>query len=185
MMPLPLSWDLFILVFFAIVMSFNFIIGKDQAMKVIIATYIAIIATQGIGSILIRLMGDSQQVFQSVGIPFDITLLSLAKIFIFALCIILFVTKSGIDITHNKDTGTILTIVYTGLFGFSLSGLIVSTVLTYAAGNGIQGSGMISPGATMPLLGNSTLLSLMTLNQDLWFTLPALLIVAVGLVHRD
>lgn len=185
MIPLTLSWDLFIIVFFAIVMSFHFIIGKDQSMKVIIASYIAIIATQGIGNILIRLMGDSQQMFQSVGIPLDITLVSLAKIFVFALCIILFVARSGIEVSHSKDTGTILTIVYTGLFGFSLAGLIVSTVLMYAAGGGIRGSGIVAPGAIAPFAANSPLMSLMILNQDIWFTLPAFLIVAVGLIHRD
>lgn len=185
MPSLTLSWDLFIIVFFAIVMSFNFIIGKDRSMKVIIASYIAIIATQGIGDVLTRLMGKSGQAFQSIGIPFDITLMSLAKIFVFALCIIIFVTRSGIEMSHSKDTGTILSIVYTGLFGFSLSGLIVSTVLTYAAGNGILDSGIVTSGAIAPLVANSTLMQLMILNQDIWFTLPAFLIVAVGLIHNN
>ncbi len=180
-----LSWDLFIIVFFAIVMSFTFIIGKDRSMKIIIAAYIAIIASQGIGTMLTRLIGDGQQVFQSVGLPLDSTLVSIAKIFVFALCIILFVTRSGIDVSHSKDTGTILTIVYTGLYGFSLAGLIVSTVLTYAGGSGILGSGIIATVAATPLLGSSTLMQLMVLEHDIWFTLPALLIIIIGLIHHD
>ncbi len=185
MMPLTLSWDLFIVVFFAIVMSYSFIIGKDQSMKVIIASYIAVIATQGIGNVLVRLVGNGQEVFRSVGIPLDITMVSLAKIFVFALCIIIFVTKSGIIVSHEKDTGTILSIVYTALFGFSTAGLIVSTVLTYAAGNGILDSGIVTAGAIAPLVLSSTLMQLMILNQDIWFTLPAFLIIAVGLIHND
>lgn len=185
MLPLTLSWDLFIIVFFAIVMSYSFLIGKDQSMKVIIASYIAIIATQGVGNVLLRLVGNGDAVFRSVGIPVDITLVSLAKIFVFAVCIIIFVTRSGIDLTHDKDTGTILSILYTALFGFSTAGLIVSTVLTYAGGSGILDSAIVSSNILTPLLESSTLMQLMILNQDIWFTLPAFLIIAVGLIHND
>ena len=185
MLSLTLSWDLFIVVFFAVVMSYSFIIGKDQSMKVIIASYIAIIATQGIGNVLARLVGDGGQVFRSVGIPVDITMVSLAKIFVFAICIIIFVTRSGIEVTHEKDTGTILSIVYTGLFGFSTAGLIVSTILTYAGGTGILDSGIAATSVIAPLVTGSILMQLMVLNQDIWFTLPAFLIIAVGLIHND
>ncbi len=185
MLSLTLSWDLFIVVFFAIVMSYSFLIGKDQSMKVIIAAYIAVIATQGIGNVLMRLIGDGEMVFRTVGIPLDITLISLSKIFVFAVCIIIFVTRSGIELTHGKDTGTILSILYTALFGFSTAGLIVSTVLTYAGGNGILDSNIVTSNVLTPLIQSSTLMQLMILNQDIWFTLPAFLIVAVGLVHSD
>jgi hypothetical protein len=108
MPQLSLSWDLFIVVFFAIVMSYSFIIGKHQSMKVIIASYIAIIATQGIGNVLTRLMGGSEAMLQSMGIPMDDTLIALAKIFLFALCVIMFVIRSGIDVSYEHDSGTIL-----------------------------------------------------------------------------
>ena len=185
MLSLTLSWDLFIVVFFAIVMSYSFIIGKDQSMKVIIASYIAIIATQGIGNVLFRLIGDQGDVLRSVGIPVDITLVSLAKIFLFAVCIIIFVTRSGIEVTHEKDTGSILSIVYTGLFGFSTAGLIVSTILTYAGGTGILDSALVTSSVLTPLVAGSALMQLLILNQDIWFTLPAFLIIAVGLIHND
>ena len=185
MVNLTLSWDLFIVVFFAIVMSYSFIIGQHQSMRVIIASYIAIIATQGIGNILARLMGDSQALFASVGVPFDLTVISLSKIFLFALCIIIFVSRSGISVSFDKEAGTILSMVYTGLFGFSTAGLIVSTILTYAAGGGILDSGIVASSAIAAMSKGSTLMQLMILNQDIWFTLPAFLIIATGLVHND
>ncbi len=185
MLPLTLSWDLCIVVFFAVVMSYGFLIGKDQSMKVIIASYIAIIATQGIGNVLLRLIGTGDAVFRMVGIPFDITLVSLAKIFIFAVCIIIFVTRSGIDLTHSKDTGTILSILYTALFGFSTAGLLVSTIITYAGGGGILDTAIAGSNILAPLVADSALMQLMILNQDIWFTLPAFLIIAVGLIHQE
>ncbi len=170
MLQLSLSWDLFIVVFFAIVMSYCFIIGKQKSMKIIIAAYISIITVQGIGYTLSRVLLNSGMTLETIGIPIDITMIALAKIFLFALCIIIFVLRSGIEVSYNKETGSILTMAYTGLFGFSAAGLIVSAILTYAAGNGIQGS---------------TLTQLMILNQDLWYTLPAFLIIALGFLHND
>ncbi len=185
MLNLTLSWDLFIVVFFAIIMSYSFIIGKHESIRVIIASYIAIIATQGIGNVLSRLIGESEQTLAGFGIPTDITMIAVAKIFFFAICIIIFVTRSGIDVSYEKDAGTILTIVYTGLFGFSTAGLIVSTILTYAAGSGILDANFIANTGIAPLAQASTLMQLMILNQDIWYTLPAFLIIATGFVHNE
>lgn len=185
MLQLSLSWDLFIVVFFAIVMSYSFIIGKHQAMKIIIASYIAIIATQGLGNVALRLVGNSEEVFTSIGIPLDMTMIALGKIFLFAVCIIIFVIRSGIEVSYEKEAGSILNMVYTGLFGFSTAGLIVSTILTYAAGSGILDTAIAAQGVIGPLAQDSTLMQLMILNQDIWYTLPAFLIIAMGFLHND
>jgi hypothetical protein len=185
MPSLTLSWDLFIVVFFAIVMSYSFIIGKHQSIKVIIASYIAIIATQGIGNVLMRLLGNSAETLVSMGIPADPTMIALGKIFFFAVCVIIFVIRSGIDVSYSKEAGTVLNIVYTGLFGFSTAGLVVSTILTYAAGSGILDASLVAHGSVLQLVQGSTLMQLMILNQDIWYTLPAFLIIATGFVHND
>lgn len=185
MLQLSLSWDLFIVVFFAIVMSYSFIIGKHQAMKIIIASYIAIIATQGLGNVALRLVGNSETAFTNIGIPIDITMIALGKIFLFAVCIIIFVIRSGIEVSYEKEAGSILNMVYTGLFGFSTAGLIVSTILTYAAGSGILDGAIAAQGVIGPLAQDSTLMQLMILNQDIWYTLPAFLIIAMGFLHND
>jgi hypothetical protein len=54
-MNVTLTWDLFIIVFFAMVMAYSYIIGRHQAAKIIFASYIAIIAVQGLGNILMAL----------------------------------------------------------------------------------------------------------------------------------
>ncbi len=185
MMQLSLSWDLFIVVFFAIVMSYSFIIGKQKSMKIIVAAYISVIAVQGIGNVLARVLMNSGMTMESMGIPIDVTMIALAKIFLFALCIIVFVLRSGIDVSYDKDAGSILSMVYTGLFGFSTAGLVVSTILTYAAGSGILDSTLAAHGTIVPLAAGSTLMQLMILNQDLWYTLPAFLIIALGFLHND
>ena len=49
-MNVTLTWDLFIIVFFAVIITYSFIIGRREAIKIIIATYIAIVAVQGSGT---------------------------------------------------------------------------------------------------------------------------------------
>lgn len=184
-MNVSLSWDLFIVVFFAIVMSYSFIIGKQKSMKIIIASYISIIAVQGIGNVLSRALLNSGMTMESMGIPVDVTMIALGKIFLFAICVIVFVLRSGIDVSYDKDAGSVLSIIYTGLFGFSTAGLIVSTILTYASGSGILDNTLAAQSTMAPLAAGSTLIQLMILNQDLWYTLPAFVIIALGFLHND
>jgi hypothetical protein len=175
-----LSWDLFIVVFFAIVMSYSFIIGKEKSVRAIIATYVSVIAVLGITAIATRLLTGTGSTLTDIGLPLDATMIALGKIFLFALFILIFMLRSGIDISYTKEAGSIMNIVCTGLFGFSAAGLIVSTVLTYAAGSGILDS------VGMPAMSTgSTLTQLLILNQDLWYTLPAFLIIVLGFVQND
>lgn len=185
MLNLTISWDLFIVVFFAIVMSYSFIIGKHQSIKIIIASYIGIITVQGIGNVWKRLLGDASTTLSAVGIPFDISMVAIAKIFLFALCIILFVIRSGINIEYEKESGTIMTIVLTGLFGFSTAGLMISSILTYASGSGILDPTLVAQSVIAPIVKHSTLMQVMIFNQDLWYTLPAFLIIATGFVQNE
>ena len=82
-MELTLSWDLFVIVFFAVVITYSFIIGKHESVKIIIATYIAIVAAQGMGNLLERLSGESEPLFSMVGLTLDIQLLATTKLVLF------------------------------------------------------------------------------------------------------
>ncbi|MEQ1849446.1 MAG: hypothetical protein ABL890_02555 [Candidatus Peribacteraceae bacterium] len=185
MPTLTVSWDLTIVVFFAIVMSYSFIIGKEQSVNIIIASYISAVAVQGIGNVLTKLVGTWDIFLTSIGMQGDTTILPVAKIFLFALCVIVIVQRSGIGITFAKEGGKILNIAATALFGYASAGLIVSILLTYATGSAILDSGMLSSAPLIPLLQQSTLMQIMLLNQDLWYTLPAFLIIVMGFLHMD
>lgn len=184
-MTVTLSWDLFIIVFFAIVMAYSFIIGKHQSVKVIIAAYISIIATQGVGNALFRLLNQTPAFLSVLGVTFNFTILSAIKIFLFAAFIITLAIRSGIHVTYTKESGSLLSALYTGLFGFTTAGLIVSTILTYVAGNSIMDPNIALSPAVAPIAAVSPLMQIMVLNQDLWFALPALLIIVVGFVSSE
>jgi hypothetical protein len=184
-MNFTLSWDLFIIVFFAIVISYSFIIGKTQSVKVIIASYISIIATQGIGNVIERLSGNSNVAMQIMDVPVNLSVLAGVKIFLFAFFIIVLSMRSGIAIAYAKESSSVAGMVFTALFGFATAGLIVSTILTYATGKGILDMSLAIDPGVLPLVENSVIMLMMILNQDIWFTLPALLIIAAGFIQSD
>ncbi len=150
-------------------------------MMIILGTYIASITVEGLRHLLAQILESSGVTMASMGIPLDATMIALAKIILFALCIIIFMIKSGIFVSYDKEAGSILTLVYTGLFGFAAAGLIVSTILSYAAGSGILDAGLIANASP----ASSTLMQLMIVYQELWFALPALLIIILAFLHKE
>ena len=181
-MEIALTWDLFVIVFFAIIIAYSFIVGKHESVKIIIATYIAIVAVQGIGNILERLSGESEPVLNVLGVSLDITLLSTTKLLLFVITIIFLAVRSGVEIEYANETGTFLSTCLTGLFGFATAGLLLSTLLTYTTGLPLLSSTLTESPTISPLLAQSVLLATMIKNQDLWFSLPAILLIVVGFI---
>jgi len=184
-MDITLSWDLFVIVFFAMVIAYSFIIGKHESVKIIIATYIATVAVQGIGNILMRLTGDSQPILVVLGLSIDSTLLATIKLVIFVAIIIFIVVRSGIEVEYSKDTNGVLNTLITGVFGFATAGLLLSTLLTFVAGGPILDAGLAETVNVSVIVQQSKLMQLMILNQDLWFCLPAILLIGVGLLSSE
>lgn len=181
-MEIALTWDLFVIVFFAIIIAYSFIVGKHESVKIIIATYIAIVAVQGIGNILERISGESEPVLNVLGVSLDITLLSTTKLLLFVITIIFLAVRGGMEIEYANETGTFLNTFLTGLFGFATAGLLLSTLLTYTAGLPLLSSTLTESPTISPLLSQSILLATMIKNQDLWFSLPAILLIVVGFI---
>ena len=61
-MDIKLSWDLFIAVFFIIIVAYSFIIGLNGTIKVILGTYIAIVCADAIG-LIFELFGWHGDIF--------------------------------------------------------------------------------------------------------------------------
>lgn len=187
-MDLTLSWDLFIAFFFAVVAAYSFIIGKHQTLKILIAVYIAILATQGIGNIFERFSGESEPVFrimQVMGVTLNVSTLSLGKLIFFMIVIIAVALKGGFSVEYGKSHSSLVALAATAMFGLSTAGLIIVSLLTFIAGAPLLDPTLGSQEILVPIMGSSTLVQAMVLNQDLWFSLPALLLVGFGLVKEE
>ena len=184
-MTITPTWDLFIIVFFGLVITYSFIIGKHESIKVIISTYIAILAVEGMGNIIERLSGDSLPMLSMVGLSMDSTVLTAIKLVLFIALIVFIAVRGGLEIGYSKDPGGLINVVLTAVFGMATAGLLLITLFIFVADIQILDPNIENIAAIAPLLEKSKLMQVMILNQDLWFSLPALLLIVVGFLSNE
>jgi hypothetical protein len=184
-MDLTLSWDLFIVFFFSVVTAYSFIMGKHQTLTILIAIYIAILATQGMGNVLIRFSGESEpvfKIFQVMGVTLNVSTISVTKLILFMVAVICIALKGGFHVEHGTSHSSTVALIATGLFGFATAGLIVMALLTFIAGAPILDPTLGKREILAPLMQSSYFVQMMVVNQDVWLSLPAVLLVAFGFV---
>ena len=186
-MNFTLTWDLFIIVFFALVVTYTFIIGKKESVKIIISSYIAIVAVQGLGNVLMRGMGLLTKYVGTFGYVLDAGTLSWIKLALFIAIIVFLAVRAGFDISYTKEPGAIVNTALTGLLGFATAGLLLSTLLTHIAGVPLLDMSFATTSAATlsPIIQQSQLMQIMILQQDLWFLLPALVLIAAGFFQNQ
>ena len=171
-----LSWDLFMLVLFAVVIAYSFVLGRNQTLKMIIASYMAILTADGIGNI-----------FQTYLLPAAPSLegeagdqaLILMKIFIFVLVIVLITIKGGFRVDMLPE-GSVVTRLLSNLsFGFLNAGLMISTLLVYLTGGSFV-TGTLAVAINSNLYQESEFVQLMIDNYNIWFALPAFAFILVS-----
>ncbi len=176
------TWDLFIIVFFAIILAYSFIVGRNSTLKIIISTYIAILTADGFGNILDRFILSDSRILEtptSVG-PESLVI---AKILIFVLVILIITVRGSFFVAMDKEKSLIINLATTGAFGFLSAGLIISTILVYISGGVFVGSTTSAIG--VDITANSLLAKLMTENYNIWFSLPAIAFVVMSFVGGE
>jgi len=174
-MEINLSWDLFVIVFFTVIIAYTFIIGRNQSIKIIISTYIAILAADGVGNLIERYFLGNKPVIQTFDFTSGEGNLILIKIIIFILCIVLITVKGRFQINVSRSDSTMMRVILALTYGVLSAGLITSTILIYASGASlVQESNVIMNQAVLDIYENSKLVRLMINNYNIWFSLPAI-----------
>lgn len=184
-MTIAPTWDLFIIVFFGLVITYSFIIGKHEAVKIIISTYIAILAVEGIGNVIERLTGDSRPLLNVIGINVDTDILTAIKLVLFIALIIFIAVRSGLEIEYGKEHGSATNVFLTGLFGCATAGLLLVSLFVFVTDLSILDPNITQEELVAGLMQKSKLMQVMIKNQDLWFSMPALLLIAVGFLSNE
>lgn len=181
-MEISLTWDLLVIVFFAVIVAYSFIVGKDESVKIIISSYIAIVAVQAIGNLLEILSGQSQSMLDLLGFALDMNVISTVKLVLFVAMIIFLAIRGGFEMEYAKDLSGVWDPVVTGAFGFATSGLLLSALLTYVAAKPLLDDTLAQAPLLQPLLADGTLVRIMVDYQNVWFCLPAVLLLTVGFI---
>lgn len=175
-----LSWDLFILVFFGIVIAYSFIIGRNQTLKVIIASYMAILTADGLGNLIkVYLLPAAPTLQGEMGEE----ALVLTKIFTFVLVVVLLAIKGGFRVDILPERSVVTRILANLSFGFLNAGLMVSTLLVYLTGGSFV-TGTVQASFAANLYTESQFIQTIVDNYNVWFALPALALVVVSLFQH-
>lgn len=177
---LRLSWDLFILVFFGIVIAYSFIIGRNQTLKVIISTYMAILTADGLGNLIkVYLLPTAPTLQGEMGEE----ALVLIKIFTFVLVIVILSIKGGFRVDILPERSMMTRVLANLSFGFLNAGLMISTLLVYLTGGSFV-SGIMPVGFASTLYQESQFIRSVVDNYNLWFALPVIGLVFISLFQR-
>ncbi len=184
-MELTLTWDLFVLVFFMIIVSYSVMIGKDQTIKVILSSYIAILASDAIGNLVSRLIGGGT-VSNVLVIPSENKAVIMVKIGIFILLTVALTTRGAFDILISDEKSPFMRIMMLVAYGILSAGLIISTILVYVSGVSLLSTGsLFSQNPVQDMAEGSRLVKLMVENYSIWFSLPAVAFVISSLFGRE
>ena len=185
-MEINLSWDLFVIVFFAVIIAYSFIIGRNQTLKIIVASYIAILTADGIGNLIKHYFIGEDAAASTVNLANDEAGLVVIKIFIFILTIVLVSTRGRFTINMERPTSSMMNVILNLTYGILSAGLITSTILIYTSGASlVQETGLIINEAVLAMYRESTMVQTMINNYNIWFSLPAITFVISSFLGEE
>ena len=177
-MQVTLSWDLLIILFVALVVAYSFIVGKDASVKIIVATYIAVVAVQALGNVAQLVLGASTA--SMVGLSLTPQALAIGKLVAFAAAVVFIAVKGGITVETGDGFGTVWDIAVSALLGFSTATLLLSALVTFIAGRPILDMTLGAAESLGSILLASPLVLAVIAYQHGWFALPAVLLFVIG-----
>lgn len=176
------TWDLFILILFLVIIAYSFMIGRASTSKIVIATYIAILAADGLGNYLYTLIigpDPSLKLFSVQATPTSILILKLG---IMALAIVMLVIKGGFEVSVPDAVGGFLNMLSSLVLGFLSAGLIVGAILVYISGGSfLPGVGFEASVLSQSIIETSQFAKIIWENSSIIFALPALGFILMGM----
>ena len=183
-MNLLLSWDLFIVSIFVIILSYSLIIGLNGTLKSIIATYLGILCADGLTNILNEYVLSAPQVTKGLSLfnmqSNEQSLVAL-KVLIFLSVIVALTVRGVFNVQlshmHTRSVSFVLNVI----FGFFSAGLIVATLLIYISGASLL-TGDVLQSNIVELYTSSFYIRNMIDYYNFWFSTPVLIFIFWSLV---
>ncbi len=182
-MPYSLSWDLLIIVFFVIIMSYSYIVGQNGTIKIILSSYIGMLSANGIGNLLSKYVQLSQPLIKLFDASKEENTV-IFKILVFVAITLILVLRGSfsVDIGHHRSWFVRLGILTT--FGFLSAGLIMSTILVFIASASGQGFlGAVADPSQLPL--HTVFVKSLIQYYNAWFAAPAVAFIAFSYLQDE
>lgn len=186
-MNLQLSWDLFILAFFGVVIAYSFIIGRNQTLKVISATYIAILCGDALGNLFSTYLADSEAFLKllrlfSIGNGDQAT--AFFKVIILIVFVVVVAVRGMYQFDADDNQPISLKIGLNLLLGILSAGLMMSAIMIFIAGESLITDVATNTSTLSALYGESRFVRVMVDYSNLWFFMPGMGLVLMSIFHK-
>jgi hypothetical protein len=184
-MTISPTWDLFVIVFFVVIIAYSYIIGKNNTVKVILASYIAILTSNGLGNFLDDFLVD-RPFINFLPESYGVDTIAVLKISIFLIVALLLVLKGAFQVSIGGQRSRLMSMLMSLVYGFMSAGLIVSTLMIYLTGASVD---IITSSGTAIAETNieftSHIIATMVNNYSLWFSMPAIVFMIASFVTAE
>ena len=171
-MDFVLSWDLVLVAIFGILFAYNFLLGQNGTLKLILSTYIAILTADGLTQIIQDFIINPSPGVNALIIGHEVGFYTAIRLFLFFVAIVVFVVKGGFHIKIEKHDHWAARIIIHGLFSAMAVILFLSTILIYISGKSfITG---ITEATSISLYSESYITQILIDYYQIWFTTPAM-----------
>lgn len=177
-MNVAITWDLLIIVFFAIITTYSLIIGRHEAVKVLVASHIAAFAAQGIGMGMTTGTTAATPLLHTLGFVIGPTTIGTVQLVAFVSLLVAVAIYGGLSSDYEEDS-VIDTAVAAGL-GVATAAFLLVNLLAILGNSSPFAPTLAETPDLAPLFSQSTLASTLTSLQPLWLLLPAVLLVGTS-----
>ncbi|MCF7830774.1 hypothetical protein K9M41_02145 [Candidatus Gracilibacteria bacterium] len=171
-MEIALTWNLVILIIFVVLFAYNFLLGQNATIKLIISIYIAILTADGVARILKDFVLDQSPGFQQLIGNSEAEIFTGIRLILFLAAIVIFVVKGAFHISIEKHDHWMLRMVIHTVFAALSAALFLATVLIYLSGNSFVEGLMVAK--EVNIYEESLLAQVLINYYQFWFSLPAI-----------
>jgi len=185
-MQINLTWDLFIIVFFTLILSYSFIIWYNKTIKIIISSYIAVLVADWIWNSIMNLFFNQFPELNIFMFKEGDPIFIIFKITLFIISLVILATRWWFESDWVVAENNVHKAIYTLIF-WSLSALlIISVILVFASWSSfLEWWGLdVSSSAIKSMYDNSYLVQMIILNYNLIFILPSVIFVILSLTSE-
>lgn len=180
---MALTWNLVILAAFVMLFAYNFLLGQNSTLKLVLSTYIAVLTSDGIAKILKEFIIDPSPGIQSLLGENPEQFFTGLRLIIFLIALVIFVVKGAFKISVEKHDHWALRTAIHAAFAVLSASLFLATVLIYLSGNSFVEGMLFAKEIT--IYRESLLAQILIDYYQFWFSLPAIAFLVTSFLFSD
>jgi hypothetical protein len=182
-MQINLTWDLFIIVFFVIILSYSFIIGKTKTVKLLISSYLSLLASDALGNLISLGVEQTTPVLPVFSAAINSESIIITKITFFIVFMVSFAINGAFEINMERERKS-YEFFLTLFFGSLTATLIISGILIFTSGISLLLPGSpITESNIADMYEQSFLVKFVVMNYNLWFSIPVIVLLVMSLIN--